>query len=202
MFCPQFLGDYCGIHKGSLKFGFHNSTGKWQRIGRQLTHVVCQRIMAAHGPSWADDSPWRISGLTEKNRICTASCPDVPRAINFHGPCIFAVLPPHASLVAIAPGMATILLKCWFWVHCSICGKLYGTRCPVRPLPPWNHPQTCLFNEFRPSERTICSAISAFRRSNSCEEHSSRLKPRLQLGTIVEDDAVSQWDISSAHSLK
>ena len=167
-----------------------------------------------------------------------------------HGPCISAALPPHAYLVAIAPGMARlswlmtcrsttsewwqqqalwrleacdhfkedirecvcpchsqglwlghphrwILLKCWFWVHCSICGKLYGTRCPVRPLPPWNHPQTCLFKEFRPSERTICSAISAFRRSNSCEERSSRLKPRLQLGTIVEDDAVSQWDISS-----
>ena len=138
MFCPQFLGDYCGIHKGSLKFGFHNSTGKWQRIGRQLTHVVCQRIMAAHGPSWADDSPWRISGLTEKNRICTASCPDVPRAINFHGPCISAVLPPHASLVAIAPGMATILLKCWFWVHCSICGKLLAQGAPCGPC----HPET------------------------------------------------------------
>ena len=36
MFCPQFLGDYCGIHMGSLTFGFHKSTGKWQTIGRQL----------------------------------------------------------------------------------------------------------------------------------------------------------------------
>ena len=116
-----------------------------------------------------------------------------PRALHFRSP----ASPRISCCNSSWHGHRWILLKCWFWVHCSICGKLYGTRCPVRPLPPWNHPQTCLFKEFRPSERTICSAISAFRRSNSCEERSSRLKPRLQLGTIVEDDAVSQWDISS-----
>ena len=116
-----------------------------------------------------------------------------PRALHFRSPASSRISCCNSSW----HGHRWILLKCWFWVHCSICGKLYGTRCPVRPLPPWNHPQTCLFKEFRPSERTICSAISAFRRSNSCEERSSRLKPRLQLGTIVEDDAVSQWDISS-----
>ena len=53
----------------------------------------------------------------------------------------------------------------------------------MQPLPPWNHPQTCRFKEFRPSERTICSAISAFRRSNSCEERTSSPPISGQIGS-------------------
>ena len=49
-----------------------------------------------------------------------------PRALHFRSPASSRISCCNSSW----HGHRWILLKCWFWVHCSICGNLYGTQVP------------------------------------------------------------------------